>query len=46
MKKDRLYAQCLAAAGRLLDEVIEDKNFANVLNIVKTSTVISYTFTE
>jgi dCMP deaminase len=46
MKKDRLYAQHRAAAGRLLDEVIKDKDFNNVLNMVKTSTVIGYTFTE
>lgn len=46
MKKDRLYTQYRAAASRLLDRVMEDKNFHNVLNMVKTSTVIGYTFKQ
>ncbi len=46
MKKDRLYVQCQAAAGRLLDTAMEDEDFGNVLNIVKTSSVINYTFKE
>lgn len=46
MKKDRLYTQYRAAASRLLDGAMEDKNFHNVLNMVKTSTVIGYTFKQ